>query len=209
VDFLPAKETTSTQPDTTLSGRVRHHLRGVTSAAGQTGVRLGINPDAVTIAGLVIVAIASVFIAQGQFLIGAIILILGMPLDAWDGAIARARGKTTRFGGFLDSTLDRFADGFLLLGLMVWFSGRGQQTELIITGLALIGAFGVSYTRAKAESLDIDCKEGLFSRMERTVVQIGMLITGWVVVGVIVLAIGNNFTALQRMWVVYRATRED
>jgi len=196
-------------PDKTLSGRVRHQLRGVTSAAGQLGIRLGINPDAVTVAGLVLVAVASVFVAQGQFLLGAIILILGMPLDAWDGAIARARNNPTRFGGFLDSTLDRFADGFLLLGVMVYFSGRGQQTEMIITGLALIGAFAVSYTRARAESLDIPCKDGLFSRMERTVIQIGMLLTGWIVPGVIILAMGNNFTALQRIAIVYRETRKD
>jgi CDP-diacylglycerol--glycerol-3-phosphate 3-phosphatidyltransferase len=199
----------SERPDATLSGQARYHLRGLTAAAGRLGVTLGINPDIVTVAGLVLVAFASVFVAQGQFLIGALLLILGMPLDAWDGAIARARNRPTRFGGFLDSTLDRFADGFLLLALMFYFSTHGQQTELLVAGLALIGAFGVSYTRAKAESLDIPCKEGLFTRLERTVIQIGMLLTGWVVLGVILLAIGNNFTALQRIWVVYRETRSD
>lgn len=193
----------------TLTDRLRYQLRGVTQAAGQAGWRMGINPDAVTIAGLVLVMVASVFVAQGQFLVAGVLLIVGMPLDMLDGAIARAMNRQSRWGAFLDSALDRFADGFLLLGVMVWFSGRGAQPELIVTGLALIGAFCVSYTRARAEGLQIACKEGVFSRVERSIVQVVMLLTGWIVPGVIILAIGNNFTALQRIWLVYRATRAD
>lgn len=196
-------------PPATLSDRLRERFRGVTDRAGAFGVARGIHPDAVTIAGTLTVALASVFIAQGQFGLGALIVILGAPLDVWDGAIARAMGRTDRFGALLDSTLDRFADGFLMLGLIVYFSGRGEGALVIVAGLALIGAFGVSYVRARAEGLRIPCKEGAFSRTERMIVLILALLTGWVVPGVIVLAIGNTLTALQRVLVVYRATREE
>ena len=132
-----------------------------------------------------------------------------MPLDVLDGAIARAMQRRNRFGALLDSTLDRFADGLLLLGLMVYFGQNGQTAALVVSGLALIGAYAVSYVRARAEGLGIACKDGIFSRLERTIVLIAALLTGWVVPGVIILAVGSNLTTLQRVLLVYRATRSD
>lgn len=193
----------------TFSDWLRVRFQGVTTRAGAFGVRLGLSPDVVTVAGLLLVVLAAGFVAAGQFLVAGIILILGMPLDAWDGAIARALNRQSRFGALLDSTLDRYADGFILLGVMVWYSGRGQQAELIIAGLALIGGFLVSYVRARAEGLGIACKDGLFSRMERTIVTLIMLLTGWVTLGALILAVGSNFTAVQRIALVWRATRND
>ncbi len=193
----------------TFSDWLRVRLRGVTTRAGAFGVRLGLSPDVVTVAGLLLVMVAAGFVASGQFLVAGVILVLGMPLDAWDGAIARALNRQSRFGALLDSTLDRYADGFILLGLIVWYSGRGQQGELIIAGLALIGGFLVSYVRARAEGLGIACKEGLFSRTERAIVMVLMLLTGWVTPGAVILAVGSNFTAVQRIVLVWRATRDD
>lgn len=190
----------------TVSDRLRYQFRGLTTWAGHTGQQLGIHPDSVTIAGTLLVVIAAWQAALGHFLIAGVLLILGMPLDVLDGAIARAMGHTNRFGALLDSTLDRYADGFMLLGLMVYFSVNGRQPEMLISGLALIGAYAVSYVRARAEGLNIPCKEGWFSRVERSVVLIGALLTGWVVAGVVILAIGNHLTALQRIALVYRET---
>jgi CDP-diacylglycerol--glycerol-3-phosphate 3-phosphatidyltransferase len=173
------------------------------------GYRLGLSPDTVTIVGTVIVAGAALLIASGNFFAAGIVMILSMPLDVLDGAIARAMQRRNRFGALLDSTLDRFADGLLLLGLIVYFAQNGQIGALIGTGLALIGSYGVSYVRARAEGLGIACKDGLFSRLERTIVLVVALLTGWVVPGVIILAVGSNLTALQRVLLVYRATRAD
>lgn len=195
--------------ENTISDRLRYQFRGVTTWAGDTGARLGLSPDVVTIAGTLLVALAAWQAAQGHFLIAGLILILGMPLDVLDGAIARASNRKSRFGALLDSTLDRYADGFMLLGLATYFSTKGQQVEMVISVLALIGAYAVSYVRARAEGLNIPCKEGWFSRVERTVVLIAALLTGWVTLGVIILAIGNHLTALQRIVLVYRATRGD
>jgi CDP-diacylglycerol---glycerol-3-phosphate 3-phosphatidyltransferase len=194
----------------TLSDRLRYQTRGLTTRLGQAGVRLGINPDAVTIAGLVVVLIAAWLASQGQFLASGIVFILGAPLDVIDGAIARAMNRTDRFGALLDSTLDRYADGFMFFGLAYYYASRGQMGEMALAGFALIGAFAVSYVRARAEGLDIgSIKEGWFDRTMRTIVLIVALLTGLVVPGLVILAVGNHLTAIQRILIVYRVTRDD
>jgi CDP-diacylglycerol--glycerol-3-phosphate 3-phosphatidyltransferase len=196
--------------DKTLTGWLRYQTRGLTGWLGQTGVKLGIHPDAVTILGLLVVMIAAWLTAQGQFLVAGIVLILGAPLDALDGAIARAMNRQGRFGAFLDSTLDRYADGFLFFGFAYYFAAHGQLNEMALAIFALIGAFAVSYTRARAEGLDVgSIKDGIFDRMVRIVIMMVMLITGWITPGLIILALGNHITAIQRMWIVYQATLND
>ncbi len=195
---------------TTLTGWLRYQTRGLTGWAGQAGKQLGIHPDTVTILGLVVVLIGAWLIAQGQFVVAGIVLLLGMPLDTLDGAIARAMNRQSRFGAFLDSTLDRYADGFLFFGFAYYFAAHGQLTEMTVAGVALIGAFAVSYTRARAEGLNIgSIKEGWFDRVVRVAIVLIMLFTGLITPGLWILAIGNHFTALQRMWIVYRATQND
>ncbi len=195
---------------TSLTERLRYNTRDLTGWLGRTGVRLGLHPDAITVAGLVIVLIAAWLAAQGQFLAAGIVLIIGMPLDALDGAIARAMQRQNRFGALLDSTLDRYADGFMFFGLAYYFAARGQLKEMSLAIFALIGAYGVSYVRARAEGLDIgSIKEGWFDRLVRTIILILTLLSGWVVPGLVILAIGNHLTALQRMIIVWRSTRND
>jgi len=194
---------------TTLSDWLRARTADFTSRIGQAGHSLGLSPDTVTIVGAIIVVGASVLIANGNFFAAGIVLVFSMPLDVLDGAIARAMQRRNRFGALLDSTLDRFADGLLFLGLIVYFAQTGQTAALISSGLAMIGSYGVSYVRARAEGLGIACKDGLFSRLERTVILLVALLTGWIVPGVVVLAVGSNLTALQRVLLVYRVTRTD
>jgi CDP-diacylglycerol--glycerol-3-phosphate 3-phosphatidyltransferase len=193
----------------TASEWVRVQTSGLTGRIGRTGQRLGLSPDAVTIAGALIVVGAAPLMAFGAFGLAGLLLIISALFDVLDGAIARAMQRRNRFGALLDSTLDRYTDGLLLLGLIAYFAQRAEMAGLLITGLALVGAYGVSYVRAKAESLGIPCKDGLFSRFERTLILIAALLTGWILPGVIILAIGSNLTAFQRVIVVYRATRAD
>ena len=206
---VPPVNRNDRSPSFTLSDWLRLQTKGLTPRLGQVGNRLGLSPDAVTIAGTGIVAGAAVLIGTGQFVAAGMVLIASMPLDILDGAIARAIQRKNRFGALLDSTLDRIADGLLLLGLIVYFAQNGQIAASVVSGLALIGAYAVSYVRARAEGLGIACKDGLFSRLERTIVLIAALLTGWVVIGVIILAMGSSLTALQRVLLVYRATRSD
>lgn len=193
-----------------LTDRLRYYTRDLTGWLGQQGLRLGLHPDLITVLGLVIVVIAAWLAAQGQFLAAGIVLIVGMPLDALDGAIARAMQRQNRFGALLDSSLDRYADGFMFFGLAYYFAAHGQLNEMSLAIVALIGAYGVSYVRARAEGLDIgSIKEGWFDRLVRTIILILTLLTGLIVPGLIVLAIGNHLTALQRIIIVWRATRND
>ncbi len=188
----------------TLTDYVRYLTGGLTSSAGRWLHARGVHPDMITFVGLVVVAVAAYVAAQGEFFWAAIIIIAGAPLDAVDGAVARAMGRTDKFGALWDSTLDRYADGFLFMGIAYYYSTQGKQPAVLLAMLALIGTQLVSYVRARAEGIDVDCKVGLFTRMERMVVILAMLLTGYVIAGLWVLAIGTNFTVLQRVWHVYR-----
>jgi CDP-diacylglycerol--glycerol-3-phosphate 3-phosphatidyltransferase len=191
----------------TLTDLMRYLTGGLTSRIGRTLSAWGVHPDLITLVGLVFVAVAAVVIARGEFFAGAIILIVGMPLDALDGAVARAMNRRDRFGALWDSTLDRYADGFIFLALAYYYSGRGNQTAVALCVAAGTGTQLVSYVRARAEGLNLTCKVGLFTRMERVVVILLMLLTGWVIAGLWVLAIGTNFTVFQRVWHVYRTMK--
>jgi len=200
----------SSPPHIILSERLRVYFRPILEWAGKQGARLGIDPDAVSLLGLVAVLGASILLAEGSFLAAGILLILGSLLDIFDGAIARAIDRKNRFGALLDSTLDRLADGFLFCGLGYYFAARGQFVEMGLALLALIGAYAVSYIRARAEALGIGTiKAGVFDRLVRCIVLIIMLVTGLILPGLVILAVGNNLTAVQRMLVAYRMTRSD
>ncbi|MBI5959559.1 MAG: CDP-alcohol phosphatidyltransferase family protein, partial [Chloroflexi bacterium] len=158
--------------------------------------------------GLIFVAVAGYVAAQGEFFWSAVIILMGAPLDAVDGAVARAMGRKDKFGALFDSTLDRYADGFIFMGLAYYFSGKGDQQAVLLSMAALLGTLLVSYVRARAEGLNLECKVGLFTRMERMFVILGMLLTGWVIPGLWILAIGTHFTTIQRIWHVYRAIQK-
>jgi len=191
----------------TFTDRIRALTGGVVNRAGNAFYRAGIHPDYITVAGLVVVMIASWFIARGQVQLGGVILILGLPLDALDGAVARAMHRRDKFGGLLDSTLDRYADSLIFAALGYYFASQGQLDNLLLSMASLIGSFVVSYVRARAGEAGLSVKVGLFTRLERVAVLLpSLLIPPLLVVGMWILAIGTNFTGLQRVWFVYRNT---
>jgi CDP-diacylglycerol--glycerol-3-phosphate 3-phosphatidyltransferase len=163
-----------------------------------------------TVAGLLPAVISALFAASGNFLAAGLVLLVGAPFDALDGAVARAMNKVSRFGAFLDSTTDRYSEGFLFAGIAYFYAGQGDAQAVGLAFLALIGSFAVSYTRARAEGLDVgSIKDGLFDRVVRTLVLIGTLLTGWIVPGLVVLVIGTHLTALQRILIARRALQND
>jgi CDP-diacylglycerol--glycerol-3-phosphate 3-phosphatidyltransferase len=195
---------------TTLADYVRYQTRDFTAWLGKFGLSLNLHPDVITVFGLAAVVVGAVFAARGQFVAAGIALLLGMPLDALDGAIARAMNRKSRFGAFLDSTLDRYADGAIFFGIAYYYATRGEMQWFTIAIVAMIGAYAVSYARARAEGLDIgSIKDGLFDRLVRSVIIVAMLLTGWVAAGLVLLAIGNHLTALQRIYLVWVATKDD
>lgn len=164
-------------------------------------------PNILTFAGFLIVLISSIIISIGKYRIGGIILILGTILDAVDGQIARNTGKTTKFGAFIDSTLDRYGDFFIFISIAV--AGR----ESIIAPLSifiLLGAYITSYTRARADSLGIEIKEGHFTRFERILIIIIGLIIGerFIIYFLIILALGTNITAIHRIVLAYKRMKD-
>lgn len=200
----------SSKSPVTLTDRVRALTASVLSRIGTAVHRMGIHPDTITIAGLVLVGIASILIADGQLQAGAVVLLISLPLDALDGAVARAMQRKDKFGAVLDSTLDRYADAFIFAGLGYTFAVQDRFDLMLLAVAALIGSYSVSYVRARAEGIGLSVKIGWFSRMERIVVILVMLlIPDLLLVGLIVLAVGTNLTGLQRLWYVYKTLKHE
>jgi CDP-diacylglycerol--glycerol-3-phosphate 3-phosphatidyltransferase len=192
----------------TFTDRIRGLMSGLLKPVAAGLHRLGVHPDAVTIVGLLMVFGAACLIATGNLQIGGLVLILALPLDAVDGALARARERTGQFGAVLDSSLDRYADGFIFASLSYYFAVNDRFDMLLLALAALLGSLLVSYVRARAEGVHVETKIGLFTRLERTVTILLLLLVPFLLeIGLVVLAIGTNFTALQRLWFVYRTLK--
>lgn len=188
-----------------LTDFARKQAKQLLDSVARLFQRLGLTPNLLTVIGLLLVMLIAIVIASGYEALGGVLLIVGAGFDATDGSLARLTNRVTKFGGFLDSSLDRYADGILMLAL-VWRGIESNNRLLIVLSVvALIGSFLVSYTRARAEALGIQMKEGWFTRLERMIVLVlGLLLTLVfgdlsLVVAVALLAILGNLTAVQRI----------
>ena len=135
-------------------------------------LRVGVTPDAVTVAGTVGVAAASLaLLSRGHFLLGTVLAVLSVLTDMLDGAMARQRGTSSRFGAWLDSTCDRVADAAVFCSLAWWFSGGGDDRLSAAVALyCLVSGVVVSYEKARAEGLGMTCDVGIAERSERLVI---------------------------------------
>jgi CDP-diacylglycerol--glycerol-3-phosphate 3-phosphatidyltransferase len=129
-----------------------------------------LTPNAISITGLVGNLIAAVLILEEHFVLAGIAFILGSLCDMFDGRYSRMSGKGTPFGAFLDSTLDRVEEGVVLAAVAAWFAKQGNEAAVGATVLAVVGSYMVSYTRARAEALGVECKVGIASRAVRVVI---------------------------------------
>ena len=129
--------------------------------------RLGLNPNLVTIVGLLISGVGAYFISAGQWWIGGLVVLFAGIFDLFDGALARATSSVSRFGALLDSTVDRVSEAVVLLGLLAYYLSRDDDVGSILVYAAIIGSIMVSYLRARSEGLGIDCKVGVMTRPER------------------------------------------
>jgi CDP-diacylglycerol--glycerol-3-phosphate 3-phosphatidyltransferase len=171
--------------------------------------RLGLNPNTMTILGLVGNAIAAVLIARGNMFWGGVLILAMAPVDALDGTMARLRGQPTKFGAFVDSVTDRYSDLVIFGGLLVYYQQLNMGLEMVIVYAAAAGSVLVSYVRARGQSLGYDTKVGLFSRLERFLVLIPSLILNIPLAGAILIAIFGNITAIQRILDVRRQALQD
>lgn len=190
---------------------VRRQAEALMKAIG----RVPVTPNQVTVIGVTLTFVAAGLVAFGHLRLAGVVLIIAGTMDILDGALARSTQASYPYGAFLDSTLDRYSEGAIYLGLAAYFvtvSGPLQRWLVLATLAALAGSFLVSYVRARAQSLGFTCETGLFARPERVVVTVVGLIFGGVVLYSVVflLAIITNITALQRIrevWLQGRAQR--
>lgn len=203
-----------------LSERNRERYLRIISPVGDYFFRAGVHPNVLSILGLVLSLFAGILYSAGSFFWAGWVVALSGTCDALDGQLARESGKASRFGAFFDSTLDRFGEIFMFLGLAWYFAGGrwfnegglGGDVEspwtVLFVLLALAGSLMVSYTKARAEALGVECKVGWMQRPERiTLLIIGSLLGAVPIFGVILvkttlllLAVLSIVTALQRMW---------
>lgn len=187
-----------------LSKYVRPLLLDPMARLAQGLHRKGVTPNMVSLAGFVLTVLSTLILAVGYTTIGGFVLWAAAMFDMLDGALARYSNQVSKFGAFLDSTLDRYSESITFLGLAFYYSYRpGSQIELFLIFLTLIGSWMVSYTRARAEGLGIECKVGILQRPERLFILITGLILGFVQPVLWILAVMTNFTAFQRIYEVY------
>jgi CDP-diacylglycerol---glycerol-3-phosphate 3-phosphatidyltransferase len=172
-----------------------------------------LTPNAISITGLIGNLIAAVLILEHHFVLAGVAFILGSLCDMFDGRYSRMSGKGTPFGAFLDSTLDRVEEGVVLAAVAAWFAKEGNELAVGATVIAVVGSYMVSYTRARAEALGVECKVGIASRAVRVVIlSVGLLFAAGELIpdfdllepAIYTMAALTVFTALQRVLHVRR-----
>jgi CDP-diacylglycerol--glycerol-3-phosphate 3-phosphatidyltransferase len=172
-----------------------------------------LTPNAISVTGFVGNLIAAVLILEEYFVLAGVAFILGSVCDMFDGRYSRMSGKGTPFGAFLDSTLDRVEEGVVLAAVAAWFAKASNDLAVGATVLAVVGSYMVSYTRARAEALGVECKVGIASRAVRVVIlSAGLVFAAEELIpgldllepAIYVMAVLTVFTAVQRVLHVRR-----
>jgi CDP-diacylglycerol---glycerol-3-phosphate 3-phosphatidyltransferase len=157
----------------TLSSAIGAACKRVLDAIVRTIARSRlITPNILTLVGLLINVYCAWLYGTGHFFLGGLVLILANLFDMLDGSVARIQGRVTKFGAFFDSVIDRYSDTIVFVGIMIFYARdtRYHSTLYVaLTGIVLIGSVLISYTRARAEGVNIECKVGFLERPERVV----------------------------------------
>ena len=192
-----------------LSGVRRTVGNYLTQPAVRFLARISITPSIITWFGFLLAVGAAVLIVTGHlFAAGFVVLFAGF-FDMLDGALARYTNQTTCFGAVLDSTLDRLSEAVLLIGILLYvlYVGNQSSVAVLLVFLALFGSLLVSYIRARAEALDLECQVGLFTRAERVIVLALGLLLNQVVIALAIIVVFSFFTFGQRLIYVWQQTR--
>jgi CDP-diacylglycerol--glycerol-3-phosphate 3-phosphatidyltransferase len=189
-----------------LEQKAREVSRPALETVGRALARWHISPDAVTYLGLVLTIGVAVLSALGEIRWAGVAYIVAALCDALDGTLARVSGKGSRFGAFLDSTIDRFEESMVFLGLTIHYALVGGQVEIPLILVVSIASLMVSYTRARAEAVGVACKVGFMTRPPRVVIMIAGMILNQVLIILAILAVTSLFTSFHRMYHVWRVT---
>ncbi len=191
-----------------LGERLRVLTAGLTQTIGTQLGKTGLSPNFFTWLGFLAVVGDAVLIALGYLQLAGALLIFSLLLDSLDGAVARATNQISAFGAFLDSTLDRWAEVAIYFGMALALSRSGTTLDFILVYWAICGSLLVSYARARAQGIGLECKEGWFTRFERMAVIVLGLLTGQLTIANGLIAVLATLTAAQRLWYVWEKTQE-
>ncbi|MBI4188067.1 MAG: CDP-alcohol phosphatidyltransferase family protein [Chloroflexi bacterium] len=176
--------------------------------------KMRVAPDVISWLGLVVTGGAVVLIVTGHLFAAGWAVLLSSFFDTLDGALARYTDRTTRFGAVLDSTLDRVAEAAILVGILVFsvlYANERPVLMVLLVSVALVSSFLVSYVRARAEGMDVECEVGLFTRTERVVVLVlGLLLSGLnyaLITAMSIIAVLSVITFVQRLLYAWQQTR--
>ncbi|MFM8321208.1 MAG: CDP-alcohol phosphatidyltransferase family protein [Chloroflexota bacterium] len=192
----------------TLTDQARVVFKGVLDPLGAFFNRLGLTPNAMTLLGLAGNVVGALLLARGEMTIGGLVILLMGPVDALDGTMARLRGMAGHFGAFVDSVTDRYSELVIFAGLLYYYAAAGDSLSVMAVFAAAAGSVLVSYVRSRGQSLGWDTKIGILTRMERYLVLAPSLIFNFPSVGVWIIAIFANITALQRIVDIRRQAYE-
>ncbi len=191
----------------TFTDYMRLWFKGITEPTAAFLLKIGVTPNMITMLGLLLNVAAGFMVARGEIVLGGILAMVGGPLDALDGTMARMRGEASDFGAFVDSVTDRYSELFVLGGLSYYFLGQNDWLSVMVCYAAAAGSVLVSYVKARADSLKFDANTGILTRMERYMVIGPLLILNQPLWVIWIIAVLGNITALQRIWRVRRDAR--
>ena len=187
---------------------VRDYLRALLDRAAMPVAAVllwcRVTPNQVSLTGVLLTLVTAALIVDGRLPIAGVMYILAASLDLLDGALARLAKLASRFGAFLDSTADRVSEGVVFAAIAYHFASRGQSVDAALAVLALLGSVLVSYTRARAEGLGLECKVGIMSRAERVLLVAFGLMLGLLPEAVYLLVALTAFSAMQRIMHAFR-----
>ena len=203
-----------------FEAKLKPHLEAFLSVLANKMVAIGITANMVTLFGLIINLIATFYFATGRLITGGILILFGGSFDMIDGAVARAQRDLRASGALLDSVIDRYSEGFLFLGALIYFYSLDSLLGIILAFGAWFGSILVSYVRARAEGLQVTCKVGLMQRPERIILLgAGTLLQGvlWYKFSIVqstgmillctlgILTLTSHITAIHRLIFSYQA----
>ncbi len=186
-----------------LSARLGHFLD---KPLGPIAREIRISPNFFTIAGFFVTLIAA-FVIPRSLKLGGLLILSGGILDIFDGVVARVNCKSTRFGAFLDSLLDRYSDAFIFLSIAWYLAGKGDYTGAFLSIGTMVGALLVSYARARGEGLGINSQVGLMERPERLILLIFATLTGWLTPLLWIMFVLTHVTVVQRSYVAWKTQK--
>lgn len=193
---------TEPQKTVTFTDQMRVRMKGILDPIGTFLNGIGLTPDGMTVLGVLGTLVGAIVLARGDMFLGGLLILIFSAFDALDGTMARLRGQVTSFGAFLDSVTDRYSELFVLGGLLIYFTTKGDTVTVIGIYLAAAGSVLVSYVKARAESLKFTANVGLLTRVERYIVTVIFLLLNLPIPAIWIIAVFANITALQRIWTV-------